>query len=224
MHLQNPLIDSPVFFNSHFRFQYLETKITHTHTATQQPNTEILNMPATMKLASILLTASILSLTQAGTPVTLGAHCNSGGTGPNDVQCLSFAPKAYICIGYDTNPAATNCKAPSNSGPAICLHNNVDNKCAAWTAPADSTRKCNWWGTCKTTTHFYGFQHMCWEGHEMSTSLACPKCKIGRYRGNTAGNHRVDVQDSYCSACVPGTFANQEGLKVCDQCQSGMYR
>ena len=182
-----------------------------------------------MKLASILLTASILSLTQAGTPVTLGAHCNSGGTGTNDVQCIGLFPQAYVCEGYDVYPAATNCKAPANSGPAICLYNNVDNKCVAYSTTAASTRECSsyYFGYCwryKTVTHYRGFQHMCWEGHEMSTSSACTKCKKGRYRGNTAGNHRVDVQNQICSACVPGTFANQEGLKVCDQCQSGMYR
>ena len=182
-------------------------------------------------ISLLLILSTLITQTHAGTPITLGAHCNGGGTGTNDVQCSDVngnfpsLTKGYYCVGYDAHPSATECKAPSTSGPAICLHNNVDDKCAAAQGGAPSTRTCNWWGTvCKTTTHFYGFQFRCWEGHEMSTSLSCTKCKTGRYRGNAAGYHRVDVKDSYCSACVPGTFANQEGLEVCDQCQSGMYR
>ena len=48
--------------------------------------------------------------------------------------------------------------------------------------------------------------------------------KTGRYRGNTGGNSRVDVESKYCLACPQGTYSDVTGLMVCDDCSKGKYQ
>ena len=170
-----------------------------------------------------MLLQDMTTMVQAGTPVTSSnvAHCprTSSGTFPNlqtsdptEVQCsaattgsLAFA---YVCLGSNMFPDYKQCKAPSSTGPAICLYNGVDDKCTV--ARSGSSR-------------FLGIQFRCWEGHEAASSLKCTKCKQGKFRGNTGGLHRVDVEHVFCVQCLAGKYASQEGLMQCDNCQLGRY-
>ena len=148
----------------------------------------------------------------AGTPITRGAHCTSGLYTENDVQCYpnfyTTVGGVYFCAKYspegelDPNPA--NCGLAADS--PVCLY-GTENQCTV------------------AVGEYTTYQFRCWEGFENTHQVQrCEKCKTGQYRGRSDGLSRVDVQGESCSLCVPGTYANQEALMACDECQKGQYQ
>jgi hypothetical protein len=151
----------------------------------------------------------------AGTPITRGEHCctsygcKSGNSfTENDVQCDWGTVGAYFCEKIDGggSPSPANCGLAA--GSPVCLYGS-ENQCSSAVGGGGWT-----------------YQFRCWEGFENTHQVdLCEKCKTGQYRGRSVGGlSRVDVQGESCSLCVPGTYANQEALMACDECQKGQYQ
>ena len=152
----------------------------------------------------ISLVFAILNNVNAGTVINDGHLCSKE---TSTMTCDDYY-RVYTC-DESTGTTGTNCKSSDNK--KICVDN------------------ANGWSTNQCTRVSYGWtikNWNCWEGHQWASDLRCSKCAKGRYRGYTGSANvaKMHNQPLFCSACPEGTYSNQEGLALCDNCLAGKYQ